>query len=139
MVGGSPADVDAARTALRLGSIEVSIIYKGTKEELAALPREIDAATEEGVRMEFLTWPTAVVINNDKVTGLSCGDHVLRKVLERGPETVDSLARIVSDVSEERLKESVAREIINGEMARIYLIACSTGVEVEGCRQQKLP
>jgi len=72
VVGGGPADVDAARTACRLGSKEVTIIYKGTKEELTALPREIDAALEEGVRMEFLTWPTAVVCEEGKVVGLEC-------------------------------------------------------------------
>jgi NADH-quinone oxidoreductase subunit F len=72
VVGGGPADVDAARTVRRLGSEEVTIIYKGTKEELTALPREIDAAIEEGVRMEFLTWPTAVVSESGRVTGVEC-------------------------------------------------------------------
>ena len=72
VIGGGTADVDAARTAHRLGSKQVTIIYKGTREELPALPREIDAALEEDVGMEFLTGPTAVLSESGKLVGVEC-------------------------------------------------------------------
>jgi NADPH-dependent glutamate synthase beta subunit-like oxidoreductase len=53
--------MDAARTALRLGAEEVTVIYRRTREEMPAPPEEIDAALAEGVRVEFLTAPVKIV------------------------------------------------------------------------------
>lgn len=72
VIGGGTADIDAARTAKRVGWKDVSIIYRGTREELLALPREVDAAIEEGIQIEFLTSPVKVLVEKGKLVGVEC-------------------------------------------------------------------
>jgi NADPH-dependent glutamate synthase beta subunit-like oxidoreductase len=57
VVGGGNAAVDAARTALRLGAKEVTIVYRRTRAEMRAYPEEVNEALREGVRIIFLAVP----------------------------------------------------------------------------------
>jgi len=57
VIGGGNVAVDAARTALRLGSEEVTILYRRTKQEMPAYEEEVVEALEEGVKVEFLAAP----------------------------------------------------------------------------------
>jgi heterodisulfide reductase subunit A-like polyferredoxin len=57
VIGGGNVAIDAARTALRLGSRQVSILYRRTRAEMPAYAEEIEEALEEGVAIEFLTAP----------------------------------------------------------------------------------
>lgn len=50
VIGGGNSAMDAARTALRLGASEVTILAVETKDILPAAPREVEEAAEEGVR-----------------------------------------------------------------------------------------
>ncbi|GAW30485.1 FAD-dependent oxidoreductase [Carboxydocella sp. JDF658] len=59
VIGGGNTAMDAARTALRLGAEEVTVIYRRTEEEMTALPEEVVEAREEGVEFRFLTSPLA--------------------------------------------------------------------------------
>lgn len=72
VVGGGNVAMDAARTALRLGS-DVTIVYRRTEAELPARAEEVHHAREEGIDFQMLTNPVAV-IGNDKgwVRGLRC-------------------------------------------------------------------
>lgn len=73
IVGGGNTAFDCARTALRLGAKEVSMIYRRTKEEMPANDIEIHEAEEEGVKFQLLTAPLEVVKNsNGKVKALVC-------------------------------------------------------------------
>ena len=58
VIGGGNVAVDAARTALRLGSEEVTILYRRGREQMPAYEDEIEEALEEGVRLELLRAPT---------------------------------------------------------------------------------
>jgi formate dehydrogenase major subunit len=60
VVGGGNTAVDAARTALRMGAREVSILYRRTRAEMPAWAEEIHAAEREGVRLEILVSPVAI-------------------------------------------------------------------------------
>ena len=70
VIGGGNAAIDAARTAVRMGSMEVKIFYRRTRNEMPAYPDEIDAAIEEGVKIVFLSDPSAIEQQGDalKVT-----------------------------------------------------------------------
>ncbi len=70
VIGGGNAAIDAARSAVRLGAEEVKIFYRRTRSEMPAYPDEIDAAIEEGVRIEFLSAPSRIEKADDgyKVT-----------------------------------------------------------------------
>ncbi|OGV58003.1 MAG: hydrogenase [Lentisphaerae bacterium RIFOXYA12_FULL_48_11] len=72
VIGGGNAAIDVARTALRLGSKSVTVIYRRTREEMPAWAEEVDEAIREGVKFEFLTAPREIVTSNGKVTGVKC-------------------------------------------------------------------
>lgn len=72
VVGGGNAAIDAARTSLRLGAETVTILYRRTREEMPAYAEEIEAAIEEGVRVECLTAPESFEVRNGRVAGVRC-------------------------------------------------------------------
>jgi len=61
VIGGGNVAIDAARTSLRLGAKEVTIIYRRTRAEMPASPEEVEAAHEEGIKFLFLAAPVEVV------------------------------------------------------------------------------
>ncbi|MFQ5825852.1 MAG: FAD-dependent oxidoreductase, partial [Dehalococcoidia bacterium] len=67
VVGGGNAAIDAARTSLRLGAKEVTLIYRRTRDEMPASPEEVEAALEEGVEMTFLAAPARLGRENGRV------------------------------------------------------------------------
>ena len=70
VVGGGNVAMDAARTALRLGS-DVTVVYRRGEEELPARKEEVHHAKEEGVKFELLTNPIEILTDeNDAVTGI---------------------------------------------------------------------
>jgi NADH-quinone oxidoreductase subunit F len=73
LIGGGNSAVDAARVALRNKNVKkVTILYRRTRKEMPAYPDEVDAALEEGVKIEFLTAPTWVRTKDGRVTGVQC-------------------------------------------------------------------
>lgn len=73
LIGGGNSAVDAARVALRDKNVkEVSILYRRTRKEMPAYPDEVEAALEEGVKIEFLTAPTWVRTKDGKISGVQC-------------------------------------------------------------------
>lgn len=59
VIGGGNSALDAARTALRCGASQVTIAYRRSRQEMPADPAEVQAAEEEGVRLELLVGPVA--------------------------------------------------------------------------------
>lgn len=55
--GAGNVAMDAARTAIRLGAENVSIVYRRTMAEMPARHEEIEHAEEEGVKFEMLSAP----------------------------------------------------------------------------------
>jgi NADH-quinone oxidoreductase subunit F len=72
VVGGGNAAIDAARTAMRLGARNVTIVYRRTRAEMPAYEEEVDAAEAEGVRLEVLAAPVEVLSQDGRVSGLKC-------------------------------------------------------------------
>lgn len=72
VVGGGNVAMDAARTALRLGS-DVTVVYRRTQDELPARVEEVHHAIDEGIKFEFLTNPVEVLGDeNGWVRGIKC-------------------------------------------------------------------
>ena len=78
VIGGGNSAIDAARTALRLGS-EVTIAYRRSRQEMPANDEEIKDAEEEGIKLHYLAAPTKVIGENGMVTGLECTKMKLGK------------------------------------------------------------
>jgi heterodisulfide reductase subunit A-like polyferredoxin len=70
VVGGGNVAVDSARSALRLGSREVTILYRRTREEMPAYEEEIEEALEEGISIEYLAAPLRFLKRGEKLIGV---------------------------------------------------------------------
>ena len=71
IIGGGNTAIDAARTALRLGAQEVTVLYRRLIDDMPADSREIRDAVEEGVRIVPLVAPVKF-IGKDKVKEIEC-------------------------------------------------------------------
>lgn len=72
VVGGGNVAMDAARTALRLGALKVTLVYRRTVAEMPARAEEVHHALEEGVDVLELTAPLSVEGSGGFVTGMRC-------------------------------------------------------------------
>ena len=87
VVGGGNVAMDAARTALRLGAEEVSIVYRRSMEELPARREEVEHAEEEGIVFRLLQNPVEILgFNNpdnprDERNGFVRGMRVIKMEL----------------------------------------------------------
>jgi NADPH-dependent glutamate synthase beta subunit-like oxidoreductase len=72
VVGGGYAAVDAARTALRMGSDKVTIVYRRALEDMPAGRGEVEEAIAEGVEVQVQSLPTAILSQRGRVRGLQC-------------------------------------------------------------------
>lgn len=70
VIGGGNVAMDAARTTVRVGFEEVSILYRRTEKELPARLEEIRHAKEEGVQFKFLHAPVEILENEGYVAGM---------------------------------------------------------------------
>lgn len=68
VIGGGNTAMDAARTALRMGSKEVTVVYHRQQENMRALKSEYDEAVEEGVK--FMWNSNVVKVNPGEGTNL---------------------------------------------------------------------
>ena len=65
VVGGGNVAMDAARSAMRLGADEVSVIYRRSLEELPARIEEYHHAVEEGINFNWLTNPVEYISDEE--------------------------------------------------------------------------
>jgi formate dehydrogenase beta subunit len=72
IVGCGNSAMDCCRTARRITSGKVHVVYRRTEKDSSADPEEIIAAKEEGVEFHFLTSQKALVVEENKVKGLRC-------------------------------------------------------------------
>ena len=72
VIGGGNVAIDAARTAMRLGAKEVTILYRRSRQEMPAAEEEIVDAEEEGVKIRYLAAPRKIIGTNDQVSAVEC-------------------------------------------------------------------
>jgi len=65
VLGAGNVAMDSARTALRLGAKEVSIVYRRSRAEAPARKDEIHHAEEEGIQFRFLQSPIEIMGDED--------------------------------------------------------------------------
>ena len=67
VIGGGNVAIDAARSAIRLGTKDVDIIYRRTRNEMPASEEEVDGALEENINIIYLTAPNKIWNENGMV------------------------------------------------------------------------
>jgi len=72
VIGGGNTAIDAARSALRLGADEVTIIYRRSRKEMPAEEEEVDEAEKEGVKILLLAAPMRANGKNQRLASLTC-------------------------------------------------------------------
>lgn len=72
VIGGGNVALDTARSALRLGAGEVTILYRRSREEMPVSRIEYEETLAEGAQVSFLAAPTRIVSEDWKVSGLQC-------------------------------------------------------------------
>ena len=72
VIGGGNTAIDCARTAKRLGSENVKLIYRRTRDEMPAADEEIEALIHEGIEIQFLTTPVHFHAENGNLARMEC-------------------------------------------------------------------
>ena len=75
VIGGGNTAMDCLRTGIRLGSPDVTCIYRRTEAEMPAEKIEIHEAKEEGVKFQFLAAPVKLEKRDGKLI-LTCQQMV---------------------------------------------------------------
>ena len=71
VIGGGNVSMDAVRTAKRLGAKKVSILYRRRRNDMTALPGEIEGAVAEGIEIVTLKAPASLDVGEDhKIHGI---------------------------------------------------------------------
>jgi NADH-quinone oxidoreductase subunit F len=78
VIGGGNSAIDSARVALRQEGVEsVTIIYRRTRQEMPAFEEEIEAALNEGIKIENLVSPVKIISENGHISGIECKKNKL--------------------------------------------------------------
>ena len=72
VIGGGNVAIDAARTALRTGAREVTVVYRRSRNEMPAYEEDVEEAEEEGIKFHYLATPTEVAPKGEGVLSLRC-------------------------------------------------------------------
>lgn len=102
VVGGGNVAMDCARTAVRAGARSVSVAYRRRKEDMTALPTEVEAAIAEGVEMLVLQAPVSIEVDEaGRCRALVCQPQHIGPVKRGRPAPVAAdkpQARFAADV-----------------------------------------
>jgi len=72
VIGGGNSAIDSARSALRLGCMDVHIVYRRSRKEMPANEEEILDAEKEGIIIDYLAAPVKILGKDGKVIGMEC-------------------------------------------------------------------
>jgi len=65
--------VDAARVSKRVSKYsEVVVLYRRTRDEMPAIAEDVDAAEDEGIRIEYLSAPVRFITEGGRATAVEC-------------------------------------------------------------------
>ncbi len=71
VVGGGNTAIDSARVARRLGS-EVTVLYRRVRDDMPAIPSEVEEAEKEGVKFLFQAVPAKASGTGGKIQKVEC-------------------------------------------------------------------
>lgn len=123
VIGGGNVAIDAARSSLRLGAKEVTILYRREKEDMPADHREIEEAEHEGINFIFLGAPTAIIGKDGKVTSIKYAKMTLSYFDDDG-------RRVPISTNEEELKECDSVVLAVGQSIETEGLLTNTGVQL---------
>ena len=85
VIGGGDTASDCLRTALRMGSEEVTCLYRRTEKEMPGGRKDRKMAREEGAKYRFLTQPVKFIAGDDgRLAAVECIEMRLGEPDEKG-------------------------------------------------------
>lgn len=117
VIGAGNVAMDAARTALRVGAADVTVVYRRAENDITALKSEYEEARHEGVKFQGLSSPTAF-LGDGKVTAL-----------EYEVQAVDSEGKLCSSGR----KETIAADkviLAVGQRPAARIVSSAVGIEI---------
>ena len=87
VIGGGNVAIDSARSALRLGAENVSIVYRRGLKEMPSRPEELGECQEEGIPIHTLAQPVRFLGENGRVKAIECVKTRLTEPDESGRRT----------------------------------------------------
>ena len=84
VIGGGDVAVDSARSAIRLGAEEVTMVYRRSRDQMPAHSKEVHEAESEGVRFKFLSNPKRFISEGGAVRAIECIEMRLGEPDESG-------------------------------------------------------
>lgn len=92
VIGGGNVAMDVARTAKRLGASQVSIVYRRRRDDMTALPDEINGAVAEGCELFQLKAPSEIIVDKGgHVKGLYVQPQIASEADRSGrPRPIDA-------------------------------------------------
>lgn len=72
VVGGGNVAIDVARTAIKLGVKDVTVVYRRTEKDMKTDALEVKEAREDGVKFLFEHKPVEIVSKDGKITAFRC-------------------------------------------------------------------
>jgi len=110
VIGGGNSAIDSARTAMRLNTDKVHVVYRRSRKEMPANAAEIEEAENEGIQFHFLAIPNEIIGKKGNVSGMECLQAKLgkpdssgrrRPVPIKGSEFTVDADTIISAISQE--------------------------------------
>lgn len=121
VVGGGNTAIDAVRTAVRLGSKNVTLIYRRTESEMPAEEDEIADAKAEGVNFKFLSAPKKVIVENGKATGLTIQYMELGEPDASGRRSPVAIPGKTEDIHYSSIISAIGQRVIKNEVSELEL------------------
>jgi NADPH-dependent glutamate synthase beta subunit-like oxidoreductase len=128
VIGGGNTAIDAARTALRAGAENVTILYRRSKEQMPAFKDEVLEAETEGILIKELVVPTAF-LGERKLTGVKLAQLRLgepgpdgrpKPIVIEGPEE-EMTCDLVIVAAGQKAEETFMSDDLRWEDNRIYV------------------
>ena len=122
VIGGGNVAMDVCRSAVRLGARKVSCVYRRRREDMTALPEEVDGAVAEGVELMTLQAPVRIETGKDgRAAALWTQPQIIGEMDSKG-----------------RPKPEKAKLFEKRIAADVIVVAIGQGVEMHGFEQSEI-
>ena len=141
VIGGGNAAVDAARVARRLGVEDVTVVYRRSRDEMPAIPSEIEEMEQEGVEIQFLAAPVKVLSDENGVKGIQCirmemaepdGDGRRRPVPIKGSEFTIDVDDVVMAIGQGVDKTMLSKDLAYTEWGTLSVDPVTLQTNIDG-------
>ncbi len=111
--------MDAARSALRLGAGEVTVVYRRTRDEMPATADEVNEAEDEGAQLQILTSPISLVVPEGRLTGVVCQKMALGEPDKSGRRRPEPIAGSEFTIPADTLILAVGQEVDGADLENV--------------------